>query len=93
VIEDRRGGNAARYRSRKPGPSPAATETHRRKSVDYARRALEADGDDPSVLANAAFALGILGENIGAMIALLDRALTLNPSFAVIRLVFSVMTI
>jgi TolB-like protein/class 3 adenylate cyclase len=57
-------------------------ETHRPKSVDYARRALEADGDDPSVLANAAFALGILGENIGAMIALVDRSLTLNPSFA-----------
>jgi TolB-like protein/class 3 adenylate cyclase len=57
-------------------------EMHRRKSVDFARRALEAHGDDPIVLANAAFALGILGENIGAMISLLDRALTLNPSFA-----------
>jgi TolB-like protein/class 3 adenylate cyclase len=56
--------------------------THRRKSVDFARRALDARGDDPTVLANAAFALGILGENIGAMIAQVDRALALNPSFA-----------
>jgi TolB-like protein/class 3 adenylate cyclase len=57
-------------------------ETHLRKSVDCARRALEAHGEDPTVLANAAFALGVLGENIGAMIALVDRALALNPSFA-----------
>jgi adenylate cyclase len=57
-------------------------EAHRRKSVDFARRALEAHGDDPIVLAEAAFALGVLGENIGAMIALVDRAVALNPSFA-----------
>ena len=57
-------------------------ETHRRKCIDFARRALEARGDDPTVLANASFALGILGENIGAMIAQVDRALALNPSFA-----------
>jgi adenylate cyclase len=56
--------------------------THRRKCMDYARRALKARGDDPTVLANAAFALGILGENIGAMMAQVDRALALNPSFA-----------
>jgi adenylate cyclase len=31
---------------------------------------------------NAAFALGYFGENIHAMIALVDRALSLNPSFA-----------
>jgi adenylate cyclase len=57
-------------------------EAHRRKSVNFARRALEAHGDDPAVLAEAAFALGLLGENIGAMIALADRAVALNPSFA-----------
>jgi len=38
--------------------------------------------DDPAVLANAAYALTFLGEDIGAMIALVDRALALNPSFA-----------
>jgi adenylate cyclase len=39
-------------------------------------------GDDPTVLVNAAFALGYFGEDINAMIALVDRALALNPSSA-----------
>jgi hypothetical protein len=47
-----------------------------------AHEALEAVGDDPDVLANAAFALSFLGENIGTQIALIDKALALNPSFA-----------
>ena len=34
------------------------------------------------VLANAALALSYFGEDIGAMMALVDRALALNPSFA-----------
>jgi len=34
------------------------------------------------VLARAAFALGYFGEDIGAMIALVDRALAFNPNFA-----------
>jgi tetratricopeptide (TPR) repeat protein len=38
--------------------------------------------DDPYVLANAAFALGRSGEDIAPAIALIDRALQLNPSFA-----------
>jgi len=53
-----------------------------RKGVDFARRALEVAGDDPGTLANAAFALAYFGEDIDAMMALLDRALSLNPSFA-----------
>jgi TolB-like protein len=52
------------------------------KGADFARRALEVAGDDPGILANAAFALAYFGEDIGAMIALVDRALALNPSFA-----------
>ena len=52
------------------------------KGADFARRALEVAGDEPGILANAAFALGYLGEDIGAMMALVDRALTLNPNFA-----------
>jgi adenylate cyclase len=52
------------------------------KSVDFARRALEVGGDDPGILANAALALAYFGEDIGAMIALVDRALALNPNFA-----------
>ena len=31
---------------------------------------------------NAAFALAYFGEDIGAMMALVDRALALNPSFS-----------
>ena len=54
----------------------------RLKGADFARRALEVAGDDPGILANAAFALAHFGEDIGAMMALVDRALTLNPSFA-----------
>jgi len=58
---------------------PAA---HRLKGTDYARRALEVAGDDPAILANAAYTLGYLGEDIGATLELADRALALNPSFA-----------
>ena len=54
----------------------------RRKGIDFARRALEVAGDDPGILVNAALALAYFGEDIGAMMALVDRALVLNPSFA-----------
>jgi adenylate cyclase len=57
-------------------------ETSRRKASDLARQALQAGGDDPGILANAALVLGQFGEDIGAMIGLVDRALALNPSFA-----------
>jgi adenylate cyclase len=55
---------------------------HSQKGASFARRALEVAGDDPSVLANAAVALAYFGEDIGAMMVLVDRALTLNPNFA-----------
>ena len=58
---------------------PAA---ERLKGADFARRALEVAGDDPGILANAAIALAYFGEDIGAMMALVDRALALNPNFA-----------
>jgi TolB-like protein/class 3 adenylate cyclase len=54
----------------------------RLKGIDFARRALEVGGDDPGILANAPFALAYFGEDIDAMMSLLDRALALNPSFA-----------
>jgi TolB-like protein/class 3 adenylate cyclase len=57
-------------------------ETNRHKGIDLARQALQAAENDPGTLANAAFALAYFGENIGAMIGLVDRALGLNPSFA-----------
>jgi hypothetical protein len=41
--------------------------------------------DDPGVLVNAAITLAFFGEDIGAMLALIDRALTLNPSSAAPR--------
>jgi TolB-like protein/class 3 adenylate cyclase len=57
-------------------------EADRVKGADFARQALEVAGDDPGVLVNAAFVLGYFGEDIGAMMALIDRALALNPNFA-----------
>ena len=57
-------------------------EADRLKGVDFARRALEVAGDDPGILANAALALAYFGEDIGAMMALVDRALALNPNSA-----------
>jgi adenylate cyclase len=57
-------------------------QTDRRKGIDRGRRALQVARDDPVVLANAAAALGYFGEDIGAMTALVDRALTLNPNYA-----------
>ncbi len=54
----------------------------RLKGADFARRALEVAGDDPGVLTNAALALAYFGADIGAMMALIDRALALNPNFA-----------
>ena len=53
-----------------------------RKGTDLARRALQVARDDPGALADAAAALAYFGEDIGAMMALVDRALALNPSFA-----------
>ena len=47
---------------------------------NYARH-LRVAPDDPGVLSNSAAALAFFGEDIGAMIALVDRALTINPSF------------
>jgi len=57
-------------------------EADRRKGIDYARRALEAAPDDPGVVTDATQALAFFGEDIGAMIGLVDRALVLNPNFA-----------
>jgi adenylate cyclase len=57
-------------------------ETARREAGDLARQALQVGENDPRILANAAVVLAVLGEHIGAMIGLVDRALALNPSFA-----------
>ncbi len=57
-------------------------EASSRAAIDLARAALRFGEDDPNVLGFAARTLGYFGEDIGAAIALIDRALTLNPSFA-----------
>jgi TolB-like protein/DNA-binding winged helix-turn-helix (wHTH) protein len=57
-------------------------EADRLKGADFARRALEVAGDDPGVLANAALALAYFGEDIGAMVTLVDHALALNSNYA-----------
>jgi TolB-like protein/class 3 adenylate cyclase len=57
-------------------------DADRLKGADFARRALEVAGDDPGIIANAAQALAYFGEDIGAMTALVDRALALNPNYA-----------
>jgi tetratricopeptide (TPR) repeat protein len=55
---------------------------NRCKAIDLARQALQVAQNDPGILANAAFVLAYFGEDLGAMIGLVDRALALNPSFA-----------
>jgi TolB-like protein len=57
-------------------------EESRRRGIDLARRALQVAGEDPNVLSDAAYVLGYFGEEIDVAMALLDRALKLNPSSA-----------
>jgi adenylate cyclase len=57
-------------------------DTVRKQGLDYAHRAIRATTKDPFVLACAASTFGYFGEDIEASIALMDRALDANPSFA-----------
>ena len=57
-------------------------EAARHAGIDYARRALRVAGDDPYVLASAAYAFGWFGDDIQVALALIDRALQINPNFA-----------
>jgi len=57
-------------------------EAIRQKGIEFGRRAVEAAGDDPGVLADAALTLAVFGEDIDAMMLLVDRALALNPGYA-----------
>jgi len=57
-------------------------EGSRRQAIEYARQALYEAESNPEVVANAAFVLAQLGEDIDAMIALINRARALHPSFA-----------
>jgi TolB-like protein/tetratricopeptide (TPR) repeat protein len=57
-------------------------EANRAEAVDLARRALQADGNDPIVLTEAARVLGYFTEELESAIAMIERALALNPSHA-----------
>jgi len=57
-------------------------ERSRCKAMNLARQALVVGENDPGVLANAAYVLAYFGEDIGAMMGLVDRALSFNPSYA-----------
>jgi adenylate cyclase len=60
----------------------AEAEKSRPKAIDLARQALQAGQNAPGTVVNAAAPLAYFGEDIDAMIGLVDRALALNPSFA-----------
>jgi TolB-like protein len=57
-------------------------DVKRQKGIDFGRRAIGVAGNASGVLADAALALACFGEDIDAMIALVDRALAFNPSYA-----------
>ena len=57
-------------------------QTARRNGLDFARRALQHDPENPEVLSRAAGVLGYFGEDIHTAIPLIDRCLELNPNYA-----------
>jgi len=57
-------------------------EASHRAGIELSRQALRVAADDPYVLGSAAYTLAYFGEDIDAAIEMIDRALTLNPSFA-----------
>src|SRR5262249_54122683 len=58
------------------------SDAKRIEALDLAHRARTVAGDDPEVLGLVARVLGYFGEDLPAAIALIDRAIELNPSFA-----------
>ncbi len=57
-------------------------EDSRRKALGLAEEALTLADGDPGVLDNAAHVLGTSGEDINTAMALVDRCVSLNPSYA-----------
>jgi TolB-like protein len=57
-------------------------EDDHRKAVTLAKQAIEASPSDASALANAAFVLAFSKDHADGVAAIVDRALTINPSFA-----------
>jgi TolB-like protein len=60
----------------------ADAEENRRKAIDEARQALQANDHDPVARTEAARVLGYFTEQIGSAIGMIERALSLNPSRA-----------
>ena len=57
-------------------------EVNRREGIDLARRAIRAAGNDAGTLARAAYVLGYFGEDLNAVLPLIERSLEINPSSA-----------
>jgi adenylate cyclase len=57
-------------------------DANRRTAIELARRAIAVAPDDPTVLASSAGVLTYFSGDINAAIALIDRAVMLNPSSA-----------
>jgi adenylate cyclase len=57
------------------------SEDHRRSAIELARCALQASPEDPGTVGNAGFLIGVFEGAIEPAITLVDRALSLNPSF------------
>ncbi len=71
-------------------------DADRRQGLELAQRALRLGGDDPDVLSNTAMALWQLGQGLTPSVAMMDRAIALNPGSsncwylsAVLRLIAS----
>jgi pentatricopeptide repeat protein len=57
-------------------------EENRQAAIELSRQAVSCAPDDAGVLGRAAIVLGRFGADIDAALALMDRALALNPNFA-----------
>jgi len=59
-----------------------AQDANRQRGIALARRAVQTGADDPHALGNGAGDLAFFGEEINTSIALIERALAINPSHA-----------
>lgn len=57
-------------------------EANRLEAIELAQQGLQADGDNPNVLTEAARVLAYFTEDIDSAVAMIERALALNPSHA-----------
>ncbi len=57
-------------------------EEDRTRAIHSARRAAELGRNDPIVLSNVALVLGWIGDDLAGPLAMVERALSLNPGYA-----------